>query len=95
MLDLVTRLAVAVGYAALTVVLVRLLPATLPDRRPARIALAATTALWSAWYLALALLDPPAYPWGVLNRALHLPLIVSVWLNVWAANRPTGVPHDR
>lgn len=81
-LDVSTRLIVAavVGWAAWRVY-------SLPTNgdRTSRIFLAHSLVLWSVWYVVLAVFNPPINPWGVLNRALWLPLaaalinMVAVW----------------
>lgn len=40
--------------------------------------------VWGAWYVTLAVFDPPLHPWGALNRALHFFTIGLFLLIAWS-----------
>lgn len=81
-----TRLVISLSYLGLVLIIYRDRMKMPPKKRPARAFLAVVCLSWAIWYMALALLDPPPYPWGSLTRALHLPLVAALAVNLWSAD---------
>lgn len=84
--DLVTRLMVAAGYASAALSMFAP-PQLFKVGKAFRAAWVLILGAWTAWYVALALFDPDPRVWGVLNRALHLPLVAMLIVQNLAARR--------
>ena len=87
MLDLLTRLAVAVGYLVVATWVLLDVKREEPKKRPARVFLGVVMLIWGVWYIALGLLDPPFQPWSALNRTRHIPLIAAIVTNLYIGRK--------
>ena len=87
-MTLATRILVAIGYGAVTYIILTSIATVHPGLKPARWFLAFATFAWFVWYTYLAITGPEfSEPWLVLRNVLHIPLAAAIGLNIWAVNR--------